>query len=137
MTQQGGADSLDRGAVDESDDDTAWVAQLGPALTEKGTAALLGLPADEVRHAPGLLRLRNRDGREVYPAVQFSEGRQITGVADVVLELSPALLPLTVASWLTGPQRALGGGRPVDLLREGHIRPVLRAAQQLVSSAAT
>jgi Protein of unknown function (DUF2384) len=82
------------------------------------------------------LRLRNRDGAGGYPAVQFAGIRQIPGVGDVVCALQPALLPLTLASWLTAPNRALAGRTPISALQAGDHTQVLTLAQQLGSSAA-
>ena len=92
-------------------------------------------PLAAVRRAPGLLRLRNRDGRPVYPVVQFADSAQLPGVAEVVTALTPALQPLTIASWLTGPNRNLGDRRPVDVLRDGDPGRVLQLARQLAGSA--
>jgi hypothetical protein len=57
--------------------------------------------------APGLLRLRNRNGRPVYPVIQFAGPAQLLGVAEVVTALTPALLPLTIAAWSTGASAPL------------------------------
>ncbi len=53
----------------------------------------------------------------------------------MVTALTPALLPLTIAAWLTEPNRNLGGRRPVDLLRDGDPGRVLELARQLADSA--
>jgi hypothetical protein len=114
--------------------DEVWTQQIGAVLGEEDAAGLLGLSPAALRHAGGLLRLRNRDGRPVYPIFQFADRAQLTGVAEVVTTLAPALLPLAIASWLTGPNRALGGRRRVDLLREGEQGRVLQLARQLAAA---
>ncbi|MGY1738371.1 antitoxin Xre/MbcA/ParS toxin-binding domain-containing protein [Geodermatophilus sp. SYSU D00684] len=116
-------------------DDDRWAAQIGPALNEADTARLLDLSPEEVRRAPDLLQLHNRDGRPVYPVFQFAGRAPLLGVGEVVTTLTPALQPLAVAAWLTGPNRVLGGRRPADLLRDGDSGRVLELARQLADSA--
>lgn len=53
----------------------------------------------------------------------------IPGLAEV-LEALDSVGPWTQLAFLVRPQRGLGGGRPVDLLREGRLDEVLRAARQ-------
>lgn len=57
-------------------------------------------------------------------------------MGDVVQMLQPALASLTVASWLTSPNRALDGRTPIDVLTAGDRARVLRLARQLAGSAA-
>jgi hypothetical protein len=99
--------------------DEAWADQIGPALTEPDVARLLGTTEAAVRGDPGLLRLTNRDGTIVYPVCQFDAGRPLTGVGKAVVMLSDVWQPLTVASWLTAPNRRLDGRTPVQALRDG------------------
>jgi hypothetical protein len=82
------------------------------------------------------LRLRNQDGRPVYPVVQFDGRRLLPGVAEVVGILARVVEPLTVASWLTAPNPQLDGRRPVEALRDGDMAAVLAVARSLGSSAA-
>ena len=57
------------------------------------------------------------------------------GVAEVVGLLAPAVEPLTIASFLTAPNRALGA-RPIEVLRAGGAgtAQVLAHARGLASS---
>jgi hypothetical protein len=110
--------------------DVAWAAQVGPMLTEPDVAELLGRPVAEVAGDPGLLRLTNPDGRRVYPVFQFDGRRPLTGLGDVLALLDGPLLPLTIASWLTGPKTDLDGRTAVQALRDGDEILVLRLAQQ-------
>jgi Protein of unknown function (DUF2384) len=121
--------------MDVEASDREWAAQIGPVLTEVAASRLLGRVPDVVRRDPQLLRLRNRDGAVCYPAVQFTGSRQVPGVGEVVLALRP-LLPLTIASWLTGPNRALDGETPIEALRSGCRARVLTLAKELAGSAA-
>jgi hypothetical protein len=119
------------------DADAAWTAQLGPALTEADVARLLGREPGDVAEAPELLRLLQREtGEPVYPVFQFDTDGQVPGVAEVVTALTPVLLPLSIASWLTGHNRELDGGRPIDVLRAGDADRVLGLARQLGADAA-
>lgn len=118
--------------------DACWAELLGPVLTEDAVARLLGRDRQAISRAPELLRLTQRNtGAVVYPAFQFNRSAQVSGVSDVVAALSPALLPLSIASWLAGANRFLGGRRPIDLLRADPpaAQQVLAAARQLAASA--
>ena len=116
--------------------DKTWAAQLGPALSQPDTARLLGKSEQAVSKDARLLRIRNRDDRPVYPIFQFDGRTQVAGVADVITTLRPSLQPLTIASWLTAPSRALQNRRPMNALRDGDLPDVLALAQQLAHSAA-
>ena len=48
-----------------------WGAQLGPSLSQRDVARLLGKSEQAVAKDGRLLRLRNQDGRPVYHVVQF------------------------------------------------------------------
>lgn len=116
--------------------DAAWAAQVGPALSQGDVGRLLGKSEQAVSKDPKLLRVRNRDGRPVYPVVQFDGRRVLPGVAEVVEVLRGALVePLSVASWLTAPNAGLGGRRPVDALRAGTVGDVVALAGRLAAAA--
>lgn len=114
----------------------AWVSQVGYCLTQADAAQLLGRSEQAVSKDARLLRLERSDGRPAYPAFQFDGRRQVPGVADVVRALDSAVLPATIAAWLTGGQPALGGGRPIDSLLAGDIDPVLAIARRLAERSA-
>ena len=113
-----------------------WGAQLGPSLSQRDVARLLAKSEQAVAKDARLLRLRNQDGRPVYPVVQFDGRRLLPGVAEVVGILARVVEPLTVASWLTAPNPQLDGRRPVEALRDGDMAAVLAVARSLGSSAA-
>jgi hypothetical protein len=127
---------LARVVLEQDVADKTWAAQIGAALSQPDTARLLGKSEQAVSKDARLLRIRNRDGRPVYPVMQFEGRAQAPGMADVIATLRPSLQPLTIASWLTAPARALRGRRPVDALRAGDLAQVLELAQQLAHSAA-
>lgn len=104
--------------------DAAWAAQIGPALTEPDVARLVGTTEAAVRDDRALLRIVNRDGTIVYPVFQFDAGRPLPGVGEAVVMLSAVWQPLTVASWLTAPNRRLDGRTPVQALRDGDVAAV-------------
>lgn len=116
--------------------DRVWGEQIGPSLTQRDTARLLGKSETAVSKDPKLLRIRTRSRRVVYPVVQFNGRVQQPGVADVVTALSPVLEPLTIASWLTAPNPMLEGARPIDALRHGRTDDVVDTARVLARSAA-
>ncbi len=95
---------------------------------------MLDVSAATVAAEAGLLRVLTRDGRRVYPLIQFDGARPVAGLAQVPTILSPVLAPVTIAAWLTSPQPSTGQRRPVDLLRAGQVADVLQAARSLASS---
>lgn len=127
--------ALARAVLEQDAADQAWAAQVGPALTQRDTARLLGKSEQAVAKDVRLLRVRTRDGRPVYPVVQFDGRAQVAGVAEVLAVLRDALEPLSTASWLTAPHRDLDGRRPVELLRDGHAERVLVVARRLARAA--
>lgn len=126
---------LARAILEQDLADEAWATQIGPALAQRDVARLLGKSEQAVAQDRKLVRLRNRDGRPVYPVMQFEGRGQIAGIDDVVLAMVDVLRPLTVAAWLTGENPALDGGRPVDALRAGDGDRVLTVARQLAAAA--
>ena len=114
----------------------AWAAQIGPGLTQADVARLLNVTVQAVSKNKGLLRLENRDGRPVYPIVQFDGRRVLPGVADIVAILDGPLLPLTIASWLTSPKQALAGRTAIEALRAGQVDEVTALARQTAGAAA-
>lgn len=106
----------------------AWVDQVGPSLSQRDTARLLGRTEQAVSKDKRLLRVHRHDGRPVYPVVQFEGRHQMAGVAEVVEALDGAVGELTVASWLTSSNDALGGRHPVQALTEGDVDAVLSVA---------
>lgn len=115
--------------------DRAWAEQVGSCLTQRDVARLLGKTEQAVSQDTRLLRLHNRDGRPVYPVVQFEGRRMLSGVSEVVRTLEGAVEPLTVASWLTAPNRALEGRRPVDALGDAHVEAVVSLARRFARRA--
>ena len=128
--------ALARLVLEQDAADQAWARQVGPALTQRDTATLLGTTEQAVAKDGRLLRVRDRDGRPVYPVVQFAGRAQLAGVADVVRALAGVLEPLTVASFLTAAHPDLDGRRPVDALRAGEQEAVVRIARRLARRAA-
>ncbi len=127
---------LARVVLEQDVADKTWAAQVGPALSQPDTARLLGKSEQAVSKDARLLRIRNRDGRPVYPVLQFEGRAQLPGLAEVITTLLPSVQPLTIASWLTASCRPLANRRPVDALRDGDLKDVLALAQQLAHSAA-
>lgn len=127
---------LARTVLEQDASDHAWTRQLGPAMSQRDVARLLGRSEQAVSKDPRLLRLRNRDGRPVYPFLQFRGRALLPGIAEVVGVLTGVVEPLTVASWLTAPNRALGRARPVDALRDERIDEVLAVAGRFAARAA-
>lgn len=116
--------------------DRQWAAQIGTALSQPDVARLLHVSVQAVSKNRGLLRLTNRDGRVVYPVMQFDGRRPLPGLARVLGALDGSLLPLTVASWLTLATPALDDNTPVHALRDGDIDRVVALAHQVAQATA-
>lgn len=113
--------------------DHEWANQVGPASAQRDVARLLGKSEQAVSKDVNLLRIRNRDGRPVYPIMQFDGRRPLSGVAEVVRILATVADPLTIASWLTATNPALGSGRPIDALRRGDVDEAIAVAHRLAT----
>lgn len=57
---------------------------------------------------------------------------RLDGLRDVVSVLSDSLTSRGVGQWLHAQNRALGGKRPLDVLREGNQQAVLEAARSFI-----
>ena len=114
--------------------DTIWAAQIGPALAEADVARLLGRSPQAISTDPRLLRIVDRTERHLYPVVQFDDSKQLSGVGDAVVLLSQSLLPLTIASWLTAPNRALANRTPIQALLAGDDDAVRALAGRLAAT---
>jgi Protein of unknown function (DUF2384) len=111
----------------------AWQHQVGPSLTQRDTARLLGRTEQAISKDRRLLRIHRRDGRPVYPIAQFDGRGQKPGVADVVAALDGAVNEFTAAAWLTAANDALGGRRPIDALGAGDTTAVLMVARRFAA----
>lgn len=114
---------------------TVWRRHLGPLLTTKQVAELLGVTtrqavSDRVkRHR--ILALPAGERELTYPAFQFSaNGEPYRAMASVLEVFSTAKLsPHTIASWFVTPQRALDGAAPAEWMAEN------RGAERLLVAA--
>lgn len=128
--------ALARLVLEQDAADQAWAEQVGPALSQRDTATLLSKSEQAVAKDSRLLRVRARDGRPLYPVLQFAGRAQLGGVAQVVALLRDLIEPLSTASFLTAPHRDLDGATPVERLRAGDVDDVLRVARRLAGTAA-
>lgn len=113
----------------------AWREHLGDFYDTETVRRLLGssdqpVSKQAVSKRRGLLALRTRSHRVVYPSFQFVEGRLVQGL-DTVLDALPEQLVSrwTVASWLVSQNPELDGEAPIAVLAEGYTAPVVAAAR--------
>lgn len=125
-----------RSVLEQDQADQQWAAQLGAALTQPDVAQLLNVSVQAVSRNRGLLRLTNRDGRVVYPVMQFDGRRPLPGVSMVLDVFQGVLRPLSVASWLTVVTPALDERSPLRALRDGDVDRVIALARQAARTAA-
>lgn len=113
----------------QRDDDRGWAEGIGAAYTRPQVATLMRISSRAVAQRD-LLALRQRDGRIVYPVMQFEGDRPVQGLEDVVRILADVVAtPWTIASWLMEPDAE--GARPIDLLHDGNDGAVLLTARRL------
>jgi hypothetical protein len=78
-----------------------------------------------------LLAVPGPNGKRSYPTFQFTgEGTVVSGLK-AVLDAFPSRNPWMVLNFLVNPQDALGGGKPIDLLRAGDADAVVAAARRI------
>lgn len=109
--------------------DHRWADQVGSALTQRDVASLLGKTEQAVSKDRRLLRVTARNGRPLYPVVQFDGRRPVHGLAEL-LEIFEGHSTVAILAWLTGESPSLGGRRPVDVLRRGEVAAVLAAGRR-------
>jgi hypothetical protein len=116
-------------------DDRAWAEQLGPVYRQGDVARLLGKTRQAVSADRGLLRLEQRSGEIAYPVFQFDGQRQLPGLREVVALFEPVVTtPWTTASWLTSPALELDERTPLEVLREGGVKPVVELARRTAAA---
>lgn len=97
----------------------------GGSLSPTEFSERIGLTLQELEHE--LVFHLTVDGGKVYPSFQIADGHLIPGINDVLAAFTVDDPWMQVNFMLTGDRR-LGGRRPIDLLREGRIDEVVRAA---------
>ncbi|MCE6957866.1 DUF2384 domain-containing protein [Cereibacter sphaeroides] len=76
-----------------------------------------------------LLAVPGPSNRKVYPTLQFTrDGSPVPGLKGVRNALG-VTSPWSVLNFLANPHDALGGRKPIDLLKEGETGLVIRAAE--------
>ncbi len=116
---------------------TVWRRHLGPLLTSKQVAELLGVGtrqavSDRVKRRR-ILALPAGERELAYPSFQFGPtGEPYPAMASVLEVFSTAKLsPHTIASWFVTPQDALDGATPAEWMAEGRdVERVVVAARR-------
>lgn len=104
--------------------------QDGGVLSPSSVAELLGISRQAVgmrRSAGKLLGVEGGRGY-VYPAWQFQDTKLVPGIEEI-LEILGEADPMTKVIFFLGHDHAIGGKRPIDLLLEGKLEEVKRAAR--------
>jgi nucleoid DNA-binding protein len=103
----------------------------GGSYTLQHVETLLGISRqainDRVRDGT-LLAVPGPHGRRRYPVVQFTGDGTLPGLEDVLKSL-PSANGWFRLNFLIRPDARLGGRRPIDLLKESKIDPVVMAAR--------
>lgn len=110
-------------------------AEEGGNISADEAAQLLGITKQSVLnlyHAGKALAWRTeKQGAFRFPVWQFAEGRRLPGLEEVLakLNLGQFLDDWGKIGFFLQSHGMLGGRRPLDLLRENKLEPVLRAAE--------
>jgi hypothetical protein len=78
-----------------------------------------------------LLAVPGPNGKRSYPTFQFTGEGTVVGGMKAVLDAFPSKNPWMVLNFLVNPQDALGGRKPIDLLRAGDVDAVVSAARRI------
>lgn len=106
------------------------IEQGGGTLTSEQVAELLGITrqaVDKRRAANQLLALTQGKRGYSYPSFQFEEGNTLKGLEEALEQLT-GLDPWMKLVFFVSPNDRLEGKTPIDVLRGGHSRDVIRAA---------
>ncbi len=124
--------------LEQDADDKAWADQFGPVYRQADVAKLLGKSKQAVSADRGLVKLTMRSGDVGYPVFQFRGRRQLPGVREVVMELTPAVATAwTIASWLTSPHDHLDGSTPMEALHDERAEEVVALARRTARALAS
>lgn len=104
--------------------------QDGGVLNPSSVAELLGISRQSVGQRRAANRLLGIEGPRgyVYPAWQFEGADMVEGFVEI-LELLKHESSWTKLIFFLSHDQAIGGKRPIDLLRKGKLDPVRRAAR--------
>jgi nucleoid DNA-binding protein len=103
----------------------------GGSFSLREVQTLLGISRqsiDKKVRENALIAVPGPHGRRRYPAVQFISGGTLSGLQRVLKNL-PSANGWFHLNFLITPDAHLGGRRPIDLLKEGKIDPVITAAK--------
>jgi nucleoid DNA-binding protein len=103
----------------------------GGSFTLQHVESLLGISRqaiDKKVQDDALVAVPGPHGRRRYPVVQFTQDGTLPGLQDVLKSL-PSANGWFRLNFLITPDAHLGGQRPIDLLKEGKIDPVVTAAK--------
>jgi hypothetical protein len=118
----------------------SWSDHLGPLLEWGDVATLLGTVktrqgVNDLAQRGRLLALPTKSGKRLYPAFQFSGGRTLPGLAELLGTLGASgASPWTQASWFVTPQAELAGETPARHLTATGLDDRVRTAAHRVSA---
>jgi hypothetical protein len=113
-------------------------AEEGGNISADEAAQLLGMTKQSVLnlcHAGKALAWRTeKQGAFRFPIWQFVEGKRLPGLEEILAKLNEGdvLDDWGKIGFFLQSHRALGNRRPLDLLRENKVEPVLKAAEAYV-----
>lgn len=137
LAEPGVQEHLGRRAALLATSELTWDDHLGPMYEWNDVAAVLGTVGtrqgvNDLARRKRLLALPTKGGKLLYPAFQFSGGRMLSGLHQLLAELdSSGVSPWTQASWFVTPQDELDGETPAAFLsRHAVDERVIHAARR-------
>ncbi len=124
LSEQDGRHALSAYAITKRLEDWA-----GPVAGATELSRDYGIPRSTLnrwQHLGDVIGLLKGTQKHVYPTDQFVDGRPAKGIADVNAIVSN---PRVAWLWLSRGNAALGGRRPIDLLKHDHVAEVVDAAR--------
>lgn len=108
----------------------AWTRQIGPCLSRRAVARLLGKTEQAVAQDRRLFSFRNGDGKVAYPIAQFDGTSIVPGVHEVAEILSAVGDDeWEILSWLSAPKPTFEGRSAFDELWAGNPAAVIDLAR--------
>jgi hypothetical protein len=122
LAEPGVQEQLGRRAALLATSELTWDDHLGPLYEWNDVAAVLGTVGTrqgihDLARRKRLLALPTKSGKLLYPAFQFSGGRALSGLHELLAVLDESgVSPWTQASWFVTPQEEIDGETPAAFL---------------------
>lgn len=104
-----------------------WAGELVPEKDLRAQLRLSKAEVDTLRANADVIRLADDEGKVAFPVDQFFNGRPVKGLGEVVERIGN---PRVAWMWLRQPHAVFDARQPLEILKSGRIREVVRAADR-------